>query len=134
MDKGRDKQPSGSAAPKNADGPKASKPKEPIVPGSVVVDSRGRNVWHFHGEPIDSTSMMLQRLDNPALALEPTRKAKRLEPGTPDTRKDVPTPATGGRSAEAKARESKPQQSFEQRFKLKPGKKSGGGFDPYNRS
>jgi hypothetical protein len=40
-----------------------------------------------------------------------------------------------GRSSSG--RQSEPadaSESFEQRFQLKPGKNSGGGFDPYNRS
>lgn len=39
----------------------------------VETDARGRNVWHWNGEQLDSTTIMLSRLDNDALELEPTR-------------------------------------------------------------
>jgi hypothetical protein len=164
MDKGRDKQPKGAGetgSARSPGGPKASdrtKPPEAGGPGSVVADNRGRNAWQFHGETIDSTSMMLQRLDNPALALEPTRKTKRLDPdaaqdsGRPSTGKGPagktpagkvqtsPGSAARGSSGTARGssgtgrRDDDSEQSFEQRFSVKPGKNSGGGFDPYNRS
>ena len=169
MDRGRDKPPKGpgeSRNPKGTRDPKASETStaaDPTAPGSVPVDQRGRNVWHFHGESIDSTSMMLQRLDNPSLALEPTRKTKRLDsdasktPGKQATGKNPATPATAGKAEPAatkglsgarkgvhgptrgpgaaqRVEDDDSHQSFEQSFSVKPGKGSGGGFDPYNNS
>jgi hypothetical protein len=154
MDKGRDKQARGSGESRKPGDPaatRASKAPGPVSPGDVAADNRSRNVWHFHGETIDSTSMMLQKLDNPSLELEPTRKTKQI-----DTR-DV---ATGGKAPAGKIPPGKaPQagagkspggsdgasarktdfggttQSFEQRYEVKPGGRNrGGGFDPYNRS
>ena len=166
MDKGRDKHPKGPGDPRDPRDAKTSEAKkagQPTAPGGVAVDHRGRNIWQFHGEAIDSTSMMLQRLDNPALALEPTRKTKRLDSIDSSTPADSPSgkgPATGGakRRAEPGAARGQPvatraqpgparspaasrrqedddsEQSFEQSFSVKPGKNSGGGFDPYNNS
>ena len=175
MDRGRDKPPKGPGEPRNPKGPanpkaseaskasKASKVSDATAPGSVAVDQRGRNVWHFHGESIDSTSMMLQRLENPELALEPTLKTKRLaaeSPGatgkapagrnppgkSPPTARDQPGAKAGQPGATqgepgparspgaARRRDDDTEQSFEQRFSVKPGKSSGGGFDPYNNS
>jgi hypothetical protein len=74
--------------------------------------------------------MMLQRLDNPALALEPTRKARTVA----DESAGSAAQAAGGRSGRARAGENDTPRGAGQRVKLKPGKKSGGGFDPYNRS
>jgi hypothetical protein len=158
MDKGRQKQPKGSGDAGDSGNPKAEGGS--LSPGSIVVDSRGRNVWYFHGEAIDSTSMMLQRLENPALALEPTRKTKQLDAGAGSSGSRTPAgkvsaaqtlagKGSATRPAGAGAAASAPQgrrdsgrredpagtsRSFEQSFRVKPGKNSGGGFDPYNRS
>lgn len=160
MEKGRDKQPKATGDTvkiRRPGGPTASdKAKAPDSPGpgNIAADSRGRNVWHFHGEAIDSTSMMLQRLDNPELALEPTRKTKRLDESetqpsgrglagkapvgkTPAAKGSAAKGAAGATRGSAKPgrrddRES--EESFKQSFSIKPGKNSGGGFDPYNRS
>ena len=152
MDRGQDKQSKGPRDSKDSQGSKDAKDREALKPGNVAVDSRGRNVWHFHGENIDSTSMMLQKLDNPSLALEPTLKTRKLDSG-----KD----AAAGKATAGKAATGKPKQpaggkssgdgpggpgrkadfgdttqSFEQRYEVRPGGKNrgGGGFDPYNRS
>jgi len=151
MDRGQDKSSKGPRNPKDSQGAKDPKDQEALKPGNVAVDSRGRNVWHFHGESIDSTSMMLQKLDNPSLQLEPTLKTKKL-----DSAKD----AAGRKAPAGKASAAKPTQaaaekstrggqgdpgrksdfggttqSFEQRYEVKPGSKNrGGGFDPYNKS
>ncbi len=152
MDRGQDKQSKGPRASKDSQGSRDAKGQEALKPGNIAVDSRGRNVWHFHGESIDSTSMMLQKLDNPSLALEPTLKTRKLDSG-----KD----AAAGKAATGKAAAGKPTQpaggkssgdsgggpgrkpafggtteTFEQRYEVKPGGKNrgGGGFDPYNRS
>jgi hypothetical protein len=153
MDSGRHKPPKGPGDSRDSKGSKDSthrQGQESTAPGQVAVDSRGRNVWQFHGEAIDSTSMMLQRLDNPSLEIEPTRRTKRIDAAAEAAAAKVP----GGKKAsgqppegKAAAGASKGQgssargsqsmgttQSFEQRFQVKPGKNQGGGFDPYNRS
>jgi hypothetical protein len=156
MDKGRDKPSKDPRDSKDPHGAKGPRDQEALKPGSVAVDARGRNVWHFHGESIDSTSMMLQKLDNPSLALEPTRKTKQLESGKDAAAGKAPAgnapagkasagkpaaPAAGKSSGDNQGDQGRKRdfggtsQSFEQRYEVKPGGKSrGGGFDPYNRS
>ena len=56
---------------KHTDKPKAASGANSA--GHVVMDSRGRNVWQWKGEQIDNTSILLKRLDNDALELEPTQ-------------------------------------------------------------
>ena len=94
--------------------------------GRVTIDSRGRNVWQWNDDQLDSTTIMLQRLDNPELALEPTRRARRLE-----------VEKQGGEAAQTPGRPShKPESddsisvAIEETFKVD----IGGGFDPYNSS
>lgn len=48
--------------------------------GRVEVDSRGRNVWHWEDEQIDSTTILLKRLDNDALQLESTGNGRVGQP------------------------------------------------------
>ena len=42
--------------------------------GKVEVDSRGNSVWRWARDVIESTSVLLKRLENKDLALEPTQK------------------------------------------------------------
>jgi hypothetical protein len=87
-----------------------------VARGHVSVDSRGRNVWQWDDSQLDSTSIMLRSLDNDSLALEPTRKLRRVESSKsagPARRKDDPLSL-----------------QIEQTFNIK----LGGGCDPYNRS
>jgi hypothetical protein len=42
--------------------------------GKVEIDSRGNSVWKWAKDVIDSTSILLKRLENNDLALEPTQK------------------------------------------------------------
>jgi hypothetical protein len=147
MDRSRDKPPQGPRDSRDSQDSRDPKGKQNLTPGNVTVDSRGRNVWHFHGESIDSTSMMLQKLENPSLALEPTRKTRQLDAGSDapggkgpagkaSTGKASPGKASAGKdSPTGKSDFGGTSDSFEQRYQLKPGGKNrGGGFDPYNRS
>ncbi|HUF72024.1 MAG TPA: hypothetical protein VMR74_03890 [Gammaproteobacteria bacterium] len=84
--------------------------------GRVVIDSRGRNVWQWNDDQLDSTSIVLKRLDNSALALEPTRQVRGLKSSNAAQKS-----SSDGTSSELR---------IEQTFKVK----LGGGFDPYNRS
>ena len=119
-------------------------------PGRVEVDARGRNVWRWNKQEGDSTSVLLQRLDNKDLALEPTQKVpvvkkpaaaagpmpRTVASSARPTAKAAPvagrTPAKpaapGAKSAVAKAPQ-KPANPFA-RERDKGNK--GGGFDPYN--
>lgn len=122
----------------------------PTHGGRVVIDSRGRNVWQWNDDQLDSTSIVLKRLDNTALALEPTRQVRKLGKAEEGNSFDAQgrasaaprrsSAAARGRAASsAQARSNAPGSNadsfsgelrIEQTFKLK----LGGGFDPYNRS
>lgn len=91
--------------------------------GGVVVDARGRNVWQWKEEQLDSTSVVLQRLENNALELESTRKvpvAKSEKDAEPKKdakpQKDAKRPRRGAR------------ETLSATFDVD----QGGGFDPYN--
>lgn len=100
---------------------------DPNSVGRVVIDNRGRNVWQWSDDQLDSTTIMLKRLDNSELALEPTRKLRRPEAAGTKT-------ASGSeRDAGQREKSRTPTRSglqIEQTFNIK----LGGGFDPYNRS
>jgi hypothetical protein len=94
------------------EGSDSGKIKSPA--GRVEIDSRGNSVWRWARDIIESTSVLLKRLENHDLALEPTQKvpiasAKKKAPGKSDRRG-----ATSLSVAEPTDRDS------------------GGGFDPYN--
>jgi hypothetical protein len=93
-------------------------------PGRISVDSRGRNVWQWNDDQLDSTTIMLKSLENSALALEPTRKLRR--PRIPGD--DAANPSRS-RSV-ARDGEQTGELRIEQTLSFKPG----GGFDPYNSS
>lgn len=95
-------------------------------PGKVVVDSRGRNVWQWDQDQLDSTTIMLQRLENSSLALEPTRTTRKLRL---DARLRAKAQEPAPESCEPAADETA-DLALEGTFVFKPG----GGFDPYNRS
>jgi hypothetical protein len=85
--------------------------------GRVETDSRGNTVWRWApGNSLDSTTHLLKRLDNDALALEPTRRLARLKSADP-----------AKQPAERKASGKKGR--FDE-----PVRDQGGGFNPYNRS
>ena len=98
---------------------------EPV--GRVEVDARGRNVWRWARDVIDSTSVLLKRLDNKNLALEPTQKVPVVRNAESAPKGKV---ARGGKAAdEPDASSKKPQHPALQRERRR---ESGGGFDPYN--
>jgi hypothetical protein len=91
--------------------------------GAVVVDSRGRNVWQWKDEQLDSTSVVLQRLENSALELEATRKVKAAEPEKDAKPKKGSKPQNDAKRDKRGARET-----LSATFEVD----EGGGFDPYN--
>jgi type II secretory pathway component PulC len=108
--------------------------------GGVVVDNRGRNVWQWKDEQLDSTSIVLKRLENDALQLEPTRRVKKLaekeaqrsgaeRKGDPRRAGDAMRPGDA-RVKGAKAERNEPGLNLSTKIDYK----AGGGFDPYNRS
>jgi hypothetical protein len=117
MDTGRNKRPPGSA---------------PNPAGRVIIDNRGRNVWQWNDDQLDSTSIVLKRLENSALALEPTRQLRKLAKAEAGERQDPKPGATQRRSTASKSTRdgTTNELRIEQTFKVK----LGGGFDPYNRS
>jgi hypothetical protein len=97
-------------------------------PGKVVVDARGRNVWRWAKDVLDSTSVLLKRLENKDLALEPTRKVPVIS--EQDAKLNAAKPgnskAKAAKEADAKSAARHPAL---QRTRPRDG---GGGFDPYN--
>ncbi len=83
--------------------------------GRVEFDSRGNSVWRWARDALDSTSILLKRLENKRLSLESTQK--------------VPVargPAPANSAPRAKRRELTLADSGGEE------RDSGGGFDPYN--
>lgn len=101
-------------------------------PGKVVVDARGRNVWKWAKDVtkdvLDSTSVLLKRLENKDLALEPTRKVPVISEKNAklDAAKPGDSKAKAAKGADSKSAARHPAM---QRERTKDG---GGGFDPYN--
>ena len=105
--------------------------------GRVEVDSRGRNVWRWARDVIDSTSVLLKRLDNKDLALEPTQKVPivRGAEAAPKGARSAAKPGTSKPGSGAKPEAAKPAASktVARHPALQPSRgNSGGGFDPYN--
>jgi hypothetical protein len=90
--------------------------------GRVGVDTRGRNIWPWKDSQIDSTSILLKRLENDALQLEPTRS--------------VPSPKKIAKAARGSERScgGRHGQKADLSISETINYKLGGGFDPYNRS
>jgi hypothetical protein len=95
---------------------------EPV--GKVVIDSRGHNVWQWARDVIESTSVLLKRLENKDLALEPTQKVPVVREADPPAKGQK---ATGKR----KEADAAPRHPALQRERDRP-RDGGGGFDPYN--
>jgi hypothetical protein len=95
------------------------------APGRVEIDNRGRSVWRWAKDGLDSTSILLKRLDNKDLSLEPTRKIPIVRGADRAAGKGAAgKTAPAGKTAHT---------ARGQRISLSDLKKgSGGGFDPYN--
>jgi hypothetical protein len=98
--------------------------------GKVVVDARGRNVWKWAKDVIDSTSVLLKRLEVKDLALEPTRKVPILG----RAEKGANPKAAKGRDSEASddADDDSHSAGSHPALQGKRHRDGGGGFDPYN--
>ena len=92
--------------------------------GKVEIDSQGNSVWRWAREVLDNTSVLLKRLENKDLALEPTQKVPVMRgvertAKSPSSRKGTtPEPKSAAKQPAAPA-----------------GRRDGGGsggFDPYN--
>lgn len=106
--------------------PPAAPASEP--PGKVVADARGRNVWQWAKDVVESTSVVLKRLENKDLALEPTRKV----PVVSEQDAKLNTAKAGdAKSKAAKGADSKSAARHPALQRERP-RDGGGGFDPYN--
>ena len=94
---------------------------EPV--GRVVVDSRGHNLSQWSRDVTESTSVVLKRLENKDLALEPTQKVPvvREEPAKAPKSKPL---------SKVAAQQPAPRHPALARERSRG--RSGGGFDPYN--
>ena len=99
--------------------------------GKVVVDSRGRNVWKWAKDVtkdvLDSTSVLLKRLENKDLALEPTRKVPVIS--EKDAKRSTAKP---GDSKAKASKEADPKSAARHPAMQRERPREGGGFDPYN--
>jgi hypothetical protein len=122
--------------PKDVQPPKpANEPaKEPA--GKVVVDNRGRNVWKWAKDVIESTSVLLKRLEVKDLALEPTRKVpilgrKVVDKGANPKAAKRPD-ARAGDADDADDEDDAHSGGSHPALQGKRSRDGGGGFDPYN--
>jgi hypothetical protein len=91
--------------------------------GRIEVDRQGNRVWRWAREVLDSTSILLKRLENHDLALEPTQKVPVVGDKKPRT----------ARTPKAEAKPAKRKAPVELSVEAEPGRRdSAGGFDPYN--
>jgi hypothetical protein len=88
----------------------------------AVVNDGGRNVWQWKDEQLDSTSVVLKRLENEALELEPTRKVP------------IAKPNDDGKGDGKRVRRGATRGTLSATFDVDAdgGVEAGGGFDPYN--
>lgn len=139
--------------------PAKAEPSTPEPPGRVVMDSRGHNVWRWSREGNDSTSVVLKRLDNQDLALEPTQKVPIARGADPAAKGAAPKgaapksaaakgmPSKGAPSKAAPSKGALPAKGKRSAANAETSKSSGfhpalqpdderggggGGFDPYN--
>jgi hypothetical protein len=95
--------------------------------GRVEFDNRGKAVWRWARDALlESTSILLKRLENTNLALEPTRKVPVLgqkSAAGPGARKPSPSRAGAPKPRREPLELSEPEALTSD---------SGGGFDPYN--
>jgi hypothetical protein len=92
--------------------------------GRVEFDSRGNSVWRWARDVLDSTSILLKRLENKDLALEPTQTVPVI-----GSKKIAKPGKTSDPTRSAKARPSR-SLSLEAE---EGGRDKGGGFNPYNK-
>jgi len=111
--------------------------------GRVEVDSRGHNVWRWARDVIENTSVLLKRLENKDLALEPTQKVPIMrgrdsapKTSVPDAKTAAAKPTVGTPAASKSAAKiaAKPAASktTPRHPALQQSRGRDGGFDPYN--
>jgi hypothetical protein len=105
------------------DEPRASEEREP--PGRVEFDSRGNSVWRWAKDVIESTSVLLKRLEVKDLALEPTQKVPVMRADKDKAVQKQSASRGGTRDDESDKKSHHPAARRDRRD-------GGGGFDPYN--
>jgi hypothetical protein len=113
-----------SRAPDKDVDPAAPPAREPA--GKVEFDSRGNSVWRWARDVLESTSVLLKRLDNKDLALEPTQKVPVMK-GAERAPANGKAQTRAGKAVDSERAVRHPALQGERR---KSG--GGGGFDPYN--
>jgi hypothetical protein len=107
-----------------------SPPEEPV--GKVEFDGRGKAIWRWARDKIDSTSVLLKRLDNKNLALEPTQKVPVMG-GKPQGASSGKSSVGAKHAPHAVEPDEKGGRSGGRDAFGRPRKRDGGGgFDPYN--
>ena len=96
--------------------------------GRVEFDSRGNSVWRWARDVLESTSVLLKRLENKDLALEPTQKVPVMR-GSEKPQKGA-SQAGGKTKAGVADAKSTPRHPALAHNRRREG--GGGGFDPYN--
>jgi hypothetical protein len=92
--------------------------------GKVEFDSRGNSVWRWARDVLESTSVLLKRLENKDLKLEPTQKVPILR-GAGGAQSAKPSAASKAKAPESASSARNPARKPDPRDR-------GGGFDPYN--
>jgi len=114
----------------------AETPVEAGRPGRVVVDNRGRNVWQWARAALDSTSILLKRLENKDLAIEPTQKVPVMRGVDPlaDTKASGAKQTVPTKSGAKRPDDRTAQKGAKPAGPVRAQKRgdTGGGFDPYN--
>jgi hypothetical protein len=108
------------AQPKDSETVTPEQPASEEPAGRVEFDSRGNSVWRWARDVLDSTSILLKRLDNKDLAIEPTQKVPVL--GS----KKLSKPGSDPTKA------AKPRRNPLSLADDEGGRDQGGGFNPYN--
>ena len=93
------------------------------APGRVEFDSRGNSVWRWAKDVLESTSVLLKRLEVKDLALEPTQKVPVMGGDKPGQKKSASRGAES--SVDDKDKSRHPAARRDRRD-------TDGGFDPYN--
>jgi hypothetical protein len=116
--------------------PSQDAPADENRAGRVVVDARGRNVWQWAKAALDSTSILLKRLENKDLALEPTQKVPVMRGTDARTNAKAPGKPAGPAKPGTKSVDdrSAPQKGANRGGPTRGASRgdTGGGFDPYN--
>jgi hypothetical protein len=107
--------------PKDIDNTTPEQPASQEPAGRVEFDSRGNSVWRWARDVLDSTSILLKRLENKDLAIEPTQKV----PVLPSNKSSKPGNTPGP------VKPAKPRRNLLS-LADEGGRDQGGGFNPYN--